>query len=228
MQSIKNWAEDDRPREKMILKGEHSLSNAELLAIIIGSGTRHFSALAIAQQMLNDAENNFKTLQSMGRLQLMHYPGVGDAKSTVVAAVLEIARRSNNETDKKDKKIGSSRDAYNYLKQYLVGLNHEEFYVLFLNRANVVLSCEQISKGGLSGTVADGKVIFSQALKHKASGLILAHNHPSGQLKPSEADKRLTKSLVEFGKLIEIQILDHLILTNNNYLSFADEGLMSF
>jgi DNA repair protein RadC len=227
MNSIKNWAEDDRPREKLMLKGEHVLSNAELLAIVLGSGTKRHSALDIAQLLLKDAENNFNSLQSFGRTQLKSYSGIGDAKAILISAVMEIVKRSQFSSNQKITKINSSKDAFTCLQPLMLGLEHEEFFVIYLNRGNAILACEQISKGGVSGTVADGKIIFSKALKYKASAMILAHNHPSGQLRPSEADKKLTKSLSEFGRYIDIQILDHLILANNNYLSFADEGFMS-
>lgn len=227
MNSIKHWSEDDRPREKLMQKGKHVLSNAELLAIILGSGTPKASALDIAQELLKDVKNDFGDLQHLSLAELKNYKGIGDAKAVTIAAVMEISKRSQYQIKQKIQKVNSSRDAFEFLQSYLIGLEHEEFFVIYLNRANCILGCEQISKGGVSGTIADGKVIFSHALKRKSSAMILAHNHPSGQLKPSESDRKLTKNLVEFGKFIDIQILDHLIVANNNYLSFADEGLMS-
>ena len=224
--TIKSWAEDDRPREKMILKGRSVLSDAELLAIIIGSGTRKLSAVELAQQILHDVGNDFNGLAKRSIKDLMKYKGVGEAKAISISATLEIARRKGTLEKNLNPVIRSSKDCFNQLKSIFEDLQHEEFYVLCLNRANSVIAIEQISKGGISGTVADGKIIFKKALENNASALILAHNHPSGQLKPSEADKRLTKHMSEFGKMIDLQILDHLILAENNYYSFADEGEM--
>ena len=191
---IKHWAEDDRPREKMLTKGKNALSDAELLAIVLGSGTKELSAVEVARSILEDVNND---LEALSRRSVKGKPSVR-----------------------------CSGDSYNFLVPFFTDLEHEEFYVLYLNRANNILAYEQLSKGGVSGTVADGKIIFSQALQHKACAVILAHNHPSGQLKPSSSDIKLTKSLVKFGGLIDIQVLDHLIITANNYFSFVDEGIL--
>ncbi len=224
--SIKSWAEDDRPREKMMLKGRGALSDAELLAILIGSGTRELSAVQLSQQILAKAENSLSQLSKFSLEQLTSFKGIGNAKAISILASMEIARRRETTSDSKKLKITSSKDVFNSLKVEFSDLQHEEFYILLLNRANEVLAKQQVSKGGIAGTIADGKVIFNHALEKKASAIILAHNHPSGQLKPSEADKRLTNELVSFGKMIDLQILDHLIFSDNNYFSFADEGLM--
>lgn len=224
--TIKCWAEDDRPREKMMLKGRSILSDAELLAIIIGSGTRKLSAVELAQQILYDVGNDFNGLAKRSIKDLMKYKGVGEAKAISISATLEIARRKGIEEKTLNPIIRSSKDCFNQLRSIFEDLQHEEFYVLCLNRANRVISIEQISKGGISGTVADGKIIFKKALEHNTSSMILAHNHPSGQLKPSEADKKLTKQMSEFGKMIDLQVLDHLIIAEGDYFSFADEGEM--
>lgn len=223
---IKSWAEEDRPREKMLLKGRSALSDAELVAILIGSGTREVSAVELSREILSHAQNSLAELSKMGISDLMKFKGIGEAKAITLYAAMEIARRRAACGDKMRLKIRSSKDAFDCVKSELSDLKHEEFYVILLNRANEVLGKSQVSKGGLSGTIADGKVIFSKALEVKASALILAHNHPSGQLKPSEEDKKLTKSYIAFGKYIDLPILDHLILADDNYFSFADNGLM--
>ena len=225
-QSIKMWAEDDRPREKMLLKGRSALSDAELIAILIGSGNRELSAVQLSQQILFKAENSLQMLSRMSVDQLMQFKGIGEAKAITIFASMELARRREATKVRKKTKITSSLAVFNELRVEFNGLPHEEFYILLLNRANEVIGKQQVSKGGIAGTVADGKIIFNAALEKKASGIILAHNHPSGQLKPSEADKRLTKDLIQFGKFIDLQILDHLIFSDNNYFSFADEGLI--
>lgn len=224
--SIKSWAEDDRPREKMLLKGRAALSDAELLAILIGSGTKELSAVKLSQQILSSAENSLQNLSKFSIEQLLKFKGIGEAKAISIFACMEIARRKEGSPDSKKVKISSSNDAFTCLRSDFADLGHEEFFILLLNRANQVIAKQQVSKGGLAGTIADGKIIFNHALEKKASSLILAHNHPSGQLRPSEADKRLTKQLVSFGKMIDLQILDHLIFSDNNYFSFADEGLI--
>lgn len=225
-QSIKMWAEDDRPREKMLLKGRGALSDAELLAILIGSGNRELSAVQLSQQILAKAENSLQVLSRMSVDQFMQFKGIGEAKAISIFAAMELARRREATIEKKKTKITSSLEVFNELRVEFSGLSHEEFYILILNRANEVIAKQQISKGGIAGTVADGKIIFNAALEKKASGIILAHNHPSGQLKPSQADLKLTKNLVQFGKFIDLHVLDHLIFSENNYFSFADEGLI--
>lgn len=225
--TIKNWAIDDRPREKLLFKGRNALSDVELLALIIGSGNRHHSAVDLARQILKATDHSFTSLSKLSIDDLQKFKGIGRAKAVSIFASLEIARRRYSEPDPEQLTITTSRQAYVYLSDQLLDLQHEEFHVLYLNRGNRLLSCEQISKGGLSGTVADGKLIFHRALQLKASGMILAHNHPSGQLRPSEADLRLTSSLVSFGNYIDLPVLDHLIFCDNEYFSFADAGLIS-
>lgn len=224
---IKFWAEDDRPREKLLVKGKNALSDAELLAIVLGSGTKELSAVQVAQAILADADNDLRTLARRSVNDLKKYPGIGEVRALEITAVMELARRNSRTKSIRKPVIRCSEDSYNFLRPFFADLQHEEFYVLFLNRANSILAYEQLSKGGISGTVADGKIIFSKALEHKACAIILAHNHPSEQLRPSESDIKLTKSLVKFGRLIDIQVLDHLIITANNYFSFVDEGILN-
>jgi len=223
---IKLWAEDDRPREKMLLKGKNSLSDAELLAIVLGSGTRELSAVQVAQGILLDVNNDLNALAKQSVNDLKRYPGIGEARAIEISAVMELARRKLKTKTEEKPNVRCSEDSFNFLYPFFADLNHEEFYVLYLNRANNIVAYEQLSKGGVSGTIADGKIIFSHALEHKSCAIVLAHNHPSGRLKPSASDIKLTKSLVKFGKLIDIQILDHLIITANNYFSFVDEGIL--
>ena len=227
MDSIKNWALEDRPREKLMLNGARALSQAELLAIVIGSGTQKISAIDLSRMILKQSGNDLKELGKKTAQELQKINGVGPAKAVTIQAVMELSRRRAAQSNGQVERINSSRDAYMRIRSSFEDLAHEEFHVIYLNRANSIVGVEQISKGGISGTVADGKVIYRKALIHQASAMILSHNHPSGQLKPSQADLKLTRSLISFGKMIDIQILDHLIITNDNYFSFADEGLMT-
>lgn len=225
--TLKTLAEDDRPREKFIQKGRHNLSNAELLAILIRSGTRSKTAIQVGQELMQNSNNLLENLGKLDVQQLRQTKGIGLAKATAIMAAMELGRRRSNETPLKKIKIQSSMDAFEILRHSLSDLGHEEFHIILLNRANIVIDVKRISVGGTSGTVADGKLIFKEALLQKASGIILAHNHPSGNLKPSDADLQLTRKMVEFGKFIDLLILDHLILTDNSYFSFADEGLLT-
>lgn len=223
---ITSWAEDDRPREKLLAKGKHALSDAELLAIILGSGSRNETAVQLAQRLLLSVNNNLNDLARLSLADLMRFKGIGEAKAISVAAALEIGRRRKSEDMPRKNKISDSRTAFELLYEKLADLSHEEFWVLFLNRANVVLSIRQISSGGMSGTVVDAKIVFRMALEEKASAIILAHNHPSGNLKPSNEDIQLTRKLKDAGKVMDVSVLDHLILGNNAYFSFADEGML--
>lgn len=222
--SVKSWAEEDRPREKFIQKGRHTLTDAELVAILLGSGSRYESAVELARRILQGCGND---LQALGRVQIQDltaYHGMGSAKAIALMAALELGRRRRDTAPATLPKISCSEDAAAILQPLIGDLDHEEFWVLFLNRANFLIGQQQISKGGMSGTVADPRIIFQTALYQKSTGIILCHNHPSGNLKPSEADLRLTKNLLEGGKVLEIQVLDHLIVTSGGYYSFADEG----
>lgn len=224
--SIKQWAEDDRPREKMRLKGRKSMSDAELLAIILGSGYRNTSALELAKQLLDKSSNNLMEFSKKTLADLCKFKGVGEAKAISIIAALELGRRRKEVEPLERSRIRSSKQAYEILRPYFEDLTLEEFYVIYLNRANEVLGIEQLSMGGMAGTVVDGKVLFKKAFDYMASGLILAHNHPSGTLSPSQQDKDLTKKLSQFGKMIDLPILDHLIYTDFGYFSFADENIL--
>ena len=223
---ILSWAEEDRPREKLLLKGKGALSDAELIAILIGSGTRELSAVDLSKIILQKASNNLNELAKISLKDLMKIKGIGEAKAISIAAALELGRRRKDSDVVRRPKITSSKDAYEQIRSYLMDLAHEEFWILLLTRSNEVIRPVQISQGGISGTVADPKIIFKSALEHLASSMILAHNHPSGNLKPSEADKELTRRLVTSGKLLDIPVLDHLIVSELGYLSFADEGML--
>lgn len=224
--SIKLWAEDDRPREKLIMKGRQALSDSELLAILIASGTKEASAVQLAQEMLVSVNFDLNALSTLTLKQLTRFKGIGQARGVTIMAALEIGRRRKESAPHDRKAISSSADAFMELYPLLCDLNHERFYILLLNRSNFVIDAVKISEGGVSGTVADTKIIFKAAIESLSSGIILAHNHPSGNLKPSSADVALTKRLVEAGKIMEINVLDHIIIAGKEYYSFADEGLL--
>jgi DNA repair protein RadC len=224
---IRTWAEEDRPREKLMLRGLASLSNAELLAILIGSGTRSMSAVELSRKILQNVEHDLHQLSRLSVQDLMKTPGIGEAKAISIVSALELGRRKTNTSLAKKPKITSSSDAYHLMKPYLQDLPHEEFWVLLLNRSNQVIKTERISAGGVAGTVADPKMIFKKALDMLASAMILVHNHPSGNTKPSQSDIQLTKKIKQGGEMLEISVLDHLIFTDEGYFSFNDEGLLS-
>ncbi len=223
---IPQWAEDDRPREKLLLKGRSSLSDAELLAILLGTGTKALSAVDLAKQILQQADKNLNTLARLSVKDLTKIKGIGEAKAISIISALELGRRRKESSQPGRPRITNSIDVVELMKQDLMDLNHEEFWIIILNRANYVLRKDQISRGGISGTVADPKLIFKSALDHGGSSIILAHNHPSGNLQPSQADITLTKTLKEAGKFLEIPVLDHIIVSDNSYFSFADEGMI--
>lgn len=223
---IPQWAEEDRPREKLLLKGKAALSDAELLAILIGSGTKSLTAVDVAKQLLLKVNFNLNELARMHVSDLEKQKGIGKAKAIVIMSALELGRRRKNSESINRPRITSSGDAFEIIKPDLLDLMHEEFWVIILNRANFVLKKIKISSGGIAGTVADPKLIFRAAIDAYGSSIILVHNHPSGNLKPSQADIQLTKKLKESGNMLEIPVLDHLIFTEKNYFSFADEGLM--
>lgn len=224
--TIKAWAEDDRPREKLVSKGRQALSDAELLAILLGSGNKHETAVQLAQRILNSHQNSINHLAKLQLNDLKKFKGVGEAKAVTIAAALEIGRRRTDGDFEEKTKITSSKHAYDVLKSKLCDLPHEEFWILFLNRSNSVVKTECISKGGVSGTVVDVRLILKPAVECLASGIILAHNHPSGNLKPSQEDIILTKKVKEASKLLDILIQDHIIIGDQNYYSFADEGIL--
>jgi len=222
---INQWAEDDRPREKFLLKGKSTLSDSELLAILIGSGSRNESAVQLCQRVLASAENNLNTLGKMSIAQLLQFKGIGEAKAISIAAALELGRRRRAEEVIELKKITSSKAVFDIMQPIIGELPHEEFWVLYLNNSNKVIYKAQLSKGGITGTVVDIRIIFKIAFEQNATGLILSHNHPSGKLIASEADLKITKRIREAGQTLEIQVLDHIIITENGYLSFQDEGV---
>lgn len=224
--NIKSWAEEDRPREKLLLKGKASLSEAELIAILIGSGTASMSAVELSKHILSYVENDLNALAKLTVKDLTKFKGIGEAKAISIVAALELGRRRKETEPVKKPKITCSQDIHYLMKAHLLDLPHEEFWIVMLNRANQVIKKQLISSGGVSGTVADPKIIFKMALDELASSVILCHNHPSGNIKPSQADINLTKKLKEAGKMLEIPVLDHIIFTNDSYFSFADESMM--
>ena len=224
--TIQSWAEEDRPREKLMLKGKAALSEAELIAILINSGTVDLTAVDVAKIILKSVDNNLNELARLSIKDLSKFRGIGEAKAISVIAALELGRRRKEQDRPIRAKVTCSRDAYNEMIPHLSDKPHEEFWILLMNRANEILRPVHISTGGVSGTVADPKLIFKQAIEHLASSMILFHNHPSGNLTPSQADKDLTKKLKDSGRLLDIPVLDHLIFTDKAYYSFADEGIL--
>jgi DNA repair protein RadC len=223
---ILSWAEEDRPREKLLLKGKSALTDAELIGILLGSGTKSLSAVDLAKIILSKANNNLNELAKMSVSDLQKFKGIGEAKAISIVSALEIGRRRKETEPEKRAKITCSNDIYQLMKPDMLDLPHEVFYVILLNRANMVIRKVNISSGGIAGTVADPKLIFKSALENLASSIILCHNHPSGNLKPSDADIKLTRKLKEAGGLLEISVLDHIIFTDESYFSFADQGVM--
>jgi len=223
---IKAWAEEDRPREKLLLKGKTTLSDAELIAILIGSGSRDESAVDLSKRILSSASNNLNQLGKVSIDELQKFKGIGEAKAISIAAALELGRRRKESDPIKRAKVTQSSVVFDYMREVMDDLPHEEFWVLLLNRGNQILEKVNISKGGVSQTIVDAKIVFKMAIDKLASSIILCHNHPSGNLKPSEADKQLTKKIKEAGIILDLPILDHLIFADNKYLSFADEGLL--
>lgn len=224
--TIKSWAEDDRPREKLQMKGERNLSNAELLAILIGSGTKKESAVELAKKILLSTGNNLGKAAKLSLKELMSFKGIGLAKAVTVKAALELGKRRQLADKPEQKQVSSSADAYEYIAPYLQDKKVEEFWVMLFNRRNHLIDLKMISLGGVSSTVVDAKVVFKYALDQLASGLILVHNHPSGNKKPGQSDITLTKKLAEASKLLDVDLLDHLILTDHDYFSFRDEGML--
>jgi DNA repair protein RadC len=225
--AIRNWAEDDRPREKFLLKGRHSLSDAELLAILIGSGTKSQSALDLAKEILRLAHDNLAELSHMSITDMLRIKGIGQVRATTLLAALELGRRRNESEVIVKEKIRSSRDAFEIFRSKIGDKPYEEFWIILLNRANRVLRKCSISEGGISGTVVDPKKVFKIALDHHATAIILGHNHPSGNINPSEADKLLTQKMMNAGKLLEVDVIDHIILGEDQFFSFADNGVMT-
>ncbi|SDW40883.1 RadC family protein [Aequorivita viscosa] len=224
--SIKNWNEDDRPREKMLQKGRIALSDAELIAILIGSGSRNESAVALSQRILASANNNLSELGKRSIADLMQFKGIGEAKAITIVAAMELGRRRRGGEALERRKITSSNSVFEYFQPLIGELPHEEFWILYLNNSNKVIKSGQLSKGGITGTLVDVRLVFKEALQIGAVGIILAHNHPSGTLKPSHADIQLTKKLKIAGDGLDIKVLDHIIVTEKAYFSFADENML--
>lgn len=224
--TIKLWAEEDRPREKLSLQGRRSLSDAELIAILIGSGSRNESAVELSKRILHTCENDLNFLGKLSIQDLSKFKGIGEAKAVSIIAALELGRRRKETSQQQQVLVQSSKDVYEAIRSQFTDLNHEEFWILLLNRANKITSKHLISKGGQAGTVADPKIIFNTALQNHAASVILAHNHPSGNLKPSQADIDLTRKLKSAGAFLDIPVLDHLIVTDAGFFSFTDEGML--
>ncbi|MDB4061762.1 DNA repair protein RadC [Vicingaceae bacterium] len=224
--TIKAWAEEDSPREKFALKGKSSLSDAELIAILIGSGNKNESAVELSKRILSAVNNNLNELGRIDLGDLMKFKGIGEAKAITIAAALELGRRRKLTEVIKNPKITSSGDIYEIMSPLLSDLKHEEFWVVILNQGNKVIHKSTVSSGGVAATIADPKLIFKPFSEKLGSSIILCHNHPSGNLTPSAAEIQLTKKNVEAGKLFDIRALDHIIIANDKYYSFADEGMM--
>jgi len=224
--SIKKWAEDDRPREKLLQKGKLSLSDSELIAILIGSGSRNETAVELSKKILSSVKNNLSELGKLSVSQLCKFKGIGPAKAVSIVAALELGRRRRLEEALEQKKITSSNSVFEIMQPIIGDLQHEEFWIIYLNNSNKIMEQFQISKGGITGTLVDVRITLKKALELGAVSLILAHNHPSGNLKASEADKQLTKKLKIAAESLDIKVLDHIIVTEKSYLSFADEGML--
>lgn len=224
--SIKLWAEDDRPREKMIKKGASALSDSELLALLITNGNKDKSAVEMAKEVLLMAKNNLHNLAKMNLKDLQKVKGIGLAKSVIISAAIELGRRRNAGDVYELPVIKNSFQIAEYLKTILRDLNHEAFAIIFLNRANKIKHFEIISKGGITGTVADPRLILKKAVEEEATSIILSHNHPSGNLRPSRADEELTQRIKQAAGYLDIKVLDHIIVSEEGYFSFADEGIL--
>ncbi|PKD16488.1 hypothetical protein APR41_09100 [Salegentibacter salinarum] len=223
---IKSWAEDDRPREKLLQKGKLSLSNAELIAILIGSGSRNESAVQLSKRILASTGNQLSDLGKLSVKKLCEFKGIGPAKAVSIVAALELGRRRRTEEALEKKKITSSASVFELMQPIIGELYHEEFWIIYLNNSNKVIEQLQLSKGGITGTLVDVRITLRKALEVGATSIILTHNHPSGTLRPSEADKQLTQKLKTAAQSLDIKVLDHLIVTEKSYFSFADEGVL--
>lgn len=224
--SIKFLAEDDRPREKFLLKGKNSLSDSELLAIIMGSGSRDETAVELARKILASVNNSWHQLSLLSLKDLMKFKGVGEVKAISIITALEIGRRRSSQEIPEKPVISGSDGAYQIFRNHLSDLRTEEFWAIFLNQSNRVIHFAQLTQGGISQSIVDVRILFKTALDHFSTGIIIAHNHPSGNLKPSREDIEITQKIKEAGKILNIQLLDHLIITQNSYFSFSDDGLL--
>ena len=224
--SIKNWSQDDRPREKLRDKGARSLSNAELMAILIGSGTVQETAVDLSKRILASVGHDLQSVGKLSITQLMRFKGIGEAKAIKIAAAMEISCRRRETDQKKLNKINTSRSVFEIMNPLLGHLSHEEFWVLFLNNSNKILAKTHLSKGGMTSTIVDVRIVMKQALEHSATAIVLVHNHPSGVPNPSESDTLLTEKFKSAAESLDIRVLDHIIVTEKNYFSFADESLL--
>lgn len=224
--SIKNWSQDDRPREKLRDKGARSLSNAELMAILIGSGTVQETAVDLSKRILASVGHDLQSVGKLSITQLMRFKGIGEAKAIKIAAAMEISCRRRETDQKKLDKINTSRSVFEIMNPLLGHLSHEEFWVLFLNNSNKILAKTHLSKGGMTSTIVDVRIVMKQALEHSATAIVLVHNHPSGVANPSESDTLLTEKFKSAAESLDIRVLDHIIVTEKNYFSFADESLL--
>jgi len=225
-QSIKFWSEEDRPREKLLIKGKFSLTNAELIAILIGSGTASLSAVELSRQILQSVNNNLIELSKLTIKDLQKFKGIGEAKAISIVAALELGKRRRSEEGIQRKQITNSNEVFEYLQFTLSDTPYEAFWIVLLNRANHIIRTLKISDGGMTGTVADPKRIFKMALENNAASVILCHNHPSGNVRPSDADVKLTNKLKQAGEMLDIFVTDHIIIGDNRYFSFRDEAMM--
>lgn len=223
---ITAWNLDDRPREKLISKGSDSLSDSELIAILIGSGNRQESAVGLSKRILASVNNNLNELARLSISQLTNFKGIGEAKAIAIITAITLGKRLQVESALVKPIVSSSKSVCNIMQPKIGNLPHEEFWVLFLNNSNKVINTVQLSKGGLTGTVVDIRMLFKKAMESLSVAIIVCHNHPSGKLSPSEADKKLTKKIKVAGETLDIKLLDHLIITEKEYLSFADEGIL--
>ncbi|MFP4024079.1 MAG: RadC family protein [Thiohalospira sp.] len=221
---IKEWAVEDRPREKLLKKGIQSLSNAEIIALLIGSGTKNESAVDLSKKILKNVNNNLNELGKLDVNELTKNKGIGEAKAITIIAALELGKRRKISEIIEKKKITQSNDVFEFFQPLLGDLPHEEFWILLLNRSNRIIEKKKISQGGVSGTVIDVKIILKNALENLASSIILCHNHPSGNKMPSKADDNITRKLIEGSTLLDIKVLDHIIIADTEYYSYADEG----
>ncbi|RZL46067.1 RadC family protein [Pedobacter aquatilis] len=223
---IKLWAEEDRPREKLLKNGRRHLTDAELIAILIGSGNRNETAVDLSKRILSFYENNLTKLGKASISELSKFKGIGEAKAISIVAALELGLRRKESPVDEIIQVTASSDVYKYLRNTFVHLNHEEFWILLLNRSNRIIGKYLISKGGQAGTVADPKIIFKIGLENNAAYIVMAHNHPSGNLKPSESDDLLTRDAAASGQMLSLPVVDHIIFTDNGYYSYKDEGLL--
>jgi DNA repair protein RadC len=224
---IKDWAEEDRPREKMMLRGVGALTDAELLAILVGSGNQDETAVELAQRILKKADNNLNQLGQFTIKELVSsFKGIGEAKAITIVSAMELGKRRQQSEALVSPQIGSSMDAFNVFYPLLSDLKHEEVWVLLLNRSNKIIKKFQLSKGGLSASVVDVRVLMKESVENLASGIILGHNHPSGKLAASSEDLAVTQKVAQAGELLDVKLLDHIIVAGNRYLSFSDDGIM--